>query len=68
MCANMCLHVYMQFLCFFFGSFSCLIILSYPGLLLYILYYYINFFDACFLRRNREGVAPDGRADGEALG
>lgn len=54
-CTNMCasFRLEMCFLRLFFGSFSCLVVLSYSDLVLIclILFYY-NSLNACFLRRD----------------
>lgn len=54
MCTNACASALRcVFLHFFFGSFSCLVVLSYSDLVLIclILFYY-NSLNACFLRRD----------------
>jgi hypothetical protein len=70
-CESVCLGVYMDFLSFFFGSFPCLVVLSYSESVCFILSYFIIIIPLMpflFSRRDREGVDPDERGGGEELG
>lgn len=41
LCVSVCLCVIIQFLCFFFGSSTCLVVLSYSNLFVFYLIYFI---------------------------
>jgi hypothetical protein len=60
---NLFLFIYMHFLNFFFGYFSCLVVLY--------LFYYYYLSDFCYLKSDRKGMDLEGRevrAGGETLG
>jgi hypothetical protein len=75
LCANMCLCVFMCFLCLwlFFFFFFCLFVFSYFSLSLFyliLIYYYYHYyfkclFVSCILKKRKKGVALGGWESGE---
>lgn len=56
------------FLCYYFGSFSYLVVLSFSNLFYFVLSYFTLFYyymPACFLMKGKKNVELDGREDGE---
>ena len=77
-CEHVCLYIYMCFLCFFFGSFSCLVVF-YSLICLFLIIIVlccivllfliiIRIIIVCFLRRETKAMNLDGRGARENLG
>lgn len=66
--ASVCVSAPAHFLRFFFGPFSCLVVLLHSDLFGFDLFYHYSL-DPCFSKeRQKKGVDPDGSRGGEELG